>query len=39
VFEAGYDLEATSYPLWTLARETVTRLANDCLGELAAVQG
>jgi len=27
VFEAGHDLETTSYPLWTLDRETVTRLA------------
>ncbi|MBV8592949.1 MAG: phytanoyl-CoA dioxygenase family protein, partial [Caulobacteraceae bacterium] len=24
--EAGHDLETTSYPLWTLDRETVTRL-------------
>lgn len=29
VFEAGHDLETTSYPLWTLDRETVTRLAED----------
>jgi ectoine hydroxylase len=27
VLEAGHDLETTSYPLWTLDRETVTRLA------------
>jgi ectoine hydroxylase len=27
VIEAGHDLETTSYPLWTLERETVTRLA------------
>ncbi|MCB1744572.1 MAG: phytanoyl-CoA dioxygenase family protein [Gammaproteobacteria bacterium] len=27
VFEAGHDLQTTSYPLWTLDRETVTRLA------------
>ena len=27
VFEAGHDLETTSYPLWTLDRETVKRLA------------
>jgi len=27
VFEAGHDLETTSYTLWTLDRETVTRLA------------
>ena len=26
VVEAGHDLETTSYPLWTLDRETVTRL-------------
>ena len=29
VFEAGHDLETTSYPLWTLDRETVTRLAEE----------
>lgn len=29
VFEAGHDLETTSYPLWTLDRETVSRLANE----------
>ncbi len=27
VQSAGHDLETTSYPLWTLDRETVTRLA------------
>ena len=27
VFDAGHDLETTSYPLWTLDRDTVTRLA------------
>ena len=27
VIEAGHDLETTSYPLWTLDRETVTQLA------------
>ncbi|WP_422364734.1 phytanoyl-CoA dioxygenase family protein [Pelagibius sp.] len=27
VYETGHDLETTSYPLWTLDRETVTRLA------------
>ena len=27
VLEAGHDLETTSYPLWTLDRETVTQLA------------
>ena len=26
IVEAGHDLETTSYPLWTLDRETVTRL-------------
>ena len=29
VFEAGHDLETTSYPLWTLDRATVTRLAEQ----------
>ncbi|MCR9257999.1 MAG: phytanoyl-CoA dioxygenase family protein [Alphaproteobacteria bacterium] len=29
VLEAGHDLETTSYPLWTLDRETVTKLANE----------
>ncbi len=28
VFGAGHDLETTSYPLWTLDRETVKRLAD-----------
>jgi ectoine hydroxylase len=27
VFDAGHDVETTSYPLWTLNRETVTKLA------------
>ncbi len=27
VIEAGHDLETTSYPLWTLSRETITKLA------------
>ena len=27
VLEAGHDLKTTSYPLWTLDRETVTQLA------------
>jgi ectoine hydroxylase len=27
VLDAGHDLETTSYPLWTLDRDTVTRLA------------
>ena len=29
MFEAGHDLETTSYPLWTLDKETVTRLARE----------
>jgi len=29
VFEAGHDLKTTSYPLWTLDKETVTRLAEE----------
>ncbi|MEQ9814191.1 MAG: phytanoyl-CoA dioxygenase family protein [Azospirillaceae bacterium] len=29
VVAAGHDLETTSYPLWTLDRETVTRLAEE----------
>ena len=29
VINAGHDLETTSYPLWTLDRETVTRLAEE----------
>ena len=29
VVEAGHDLETTSYPLWTLDRETVTSLYNQ----------
>ena len=29
VLEAGHDLETTSYPLWTLDKATVTRLANE----------
>ena len=37
VFEAGHDLETTSYPLWTLDRETVTRLANE--GGIVAPMG
>ncbi|MCY4027039.1 MAG: phytanoyl-CoA dioxygenase family protein [Acidobacteria bacterium] len=37
VFEAGHDLETTSYPLWTLDRATVTRLAER--GGLVAPTG
>ena len=29
VLEAGHDLETTSYPLWTLDKATITRLANE----------
>jgi ectoine hydroxylase len=29
VIDAGHDLETTSYPLWTLDRETVSRLAQE----------
>ena len=29
VLEAGHDLETTSYPLWTLDRATVRRLADE----------
>ena len=29
VIEAGHDVETTSYPLWTLDRETVTKLSNE----------
>lgn len=29
VVEAGHDLKTTSYPLWTLDRETVSKLAKD----------
>lgn len=37
VQEAGHDIATTSYPLWTLGRDTVTRLAN--VGGLAAPIG
>ena len=30
-FEAGHDLETTSYPLWTLSRDKVTELAEQGL--------
>ena len=29
VLKAGHDLETTSYPLWALDKETVTRLASE----------
>ena len=32
VFAAGHDTTTTSYPLWTLDKETVTRLAADAAG-------
>jgi ectoine hydroxylase len=32
VLAAGHDKTTTSYPLWTLDKETVTRLANDAAG-------
>jgi ectoine hydroxylase len=37
VQEAGHDLESTSYPLWTLDRDTVTALAKE--GGLAVPTG
>jgi ectoine hydroxylase len=37
VFEAGHDIATTSYPLWTLDRDTVTRLADE--GGLVAPTG
>ena len=37
VIEAGHDTLTTSYPLWTLDRETVTRLADE--GGIAAPRG
>ena len=35
--EAGHDLQTTSYPLWTLDKATVTRLAED--GGMVAPKG
>ena len=32
VFAAGHDKSTTSYPLWTLDKETVTRLAGEAAG-------
>ena len=37
VIEAGPDLETTSYPLWTLDKETVARLADE--GGMIAPKG
>src|SRR5665213_1499488 len=37
VLSAGHDLETTSYPLWTLDNETVTRLV--CEGGIVAPTG
>ena len=36
VIEAGYDVQTTSYPLWTLDRETVQKLSDDggCVGPI-----
>ena len=32
MLEAGHDKTTTSYPLWTLDKETVTRLASEAAG-------
>ena len=37
VIEAGYDTSTTSYPLWTLDRDTVSRLAGE--GGMVAPKG
>ena len=37
VIEAGHDTLTTSYPLWTLDKETVSRLANE--GGIVAPKG
>ena len=37
VFEAGHDVETTSYPLWTIDHETVSRLAD--VGGIVAPTG
>ena len=37
VIEAGHDLQTTSYPLWTLDKETVAKLAED--GGMIAPKG
>jgi ectoine hydroxylase len=37
VFEAGHDLATTSYPLWTLDKETVTRLTGQAAGHVGIV--
>ena len=41
VYDAGHDLETTSYPLWTLDRATVTRLAErgGCVAPTGAAGG
>ena len=41
VLEAGHDLETTSYPLWTIDRETVKTLAEDggCVAPTGAPGG
>lgn len=33
VFEAGHDLATTSYPLWTLDNDMVTKLAREAAGD------
>lgn len=37
VYDAGHDLETTSYPLWTLDKETITRLVDR--GGIVAAKG
>ncbi len=37
VIEAGHDVETTSYPLWTIDEETITRLVAE--GGIVAPQG
>ena len=36
VLAAGHDKTTTSYPLWTLDKETVTRLAQEPPGRTAS---
>ena len=37
VFEAGHDLQTTSYPLWTLDTKTITRLVDE--GGIVSAKG
>ncbi len=37
VYEAGHDLQTTSYPLWTLDKATVTKLVDE--GGIVSVKG